>query len=631
MSFAATPGTLKPTGERTSVAKGRRRLPTPPTATPRQCRISVGTERRADQRRQGATAFANTTHSDATAMENIGWHRASSGALIAVVGCRKGRKTLTRTLVIGGAIYFVLIGSLAAFILVGPRSVGVDNVITRENAQQGTQKWQISSSYEALTEIQSYTSATSVTPGDSLTFYVSTANEGDDYTIEIYRLGWYHGDGARLMASKVGLKGQAQGYYNWHTHTLSNCNSCHVDKSTRLVEANWQPSYSLTIPTDWTTGVYLARFSIVSSGKARFAPFVVRGNMHSTYLAVTSDNTYQAYNIWGGSSLYDSDDVTPTTESPDPKGVMVSFNRPYVLGRGASDVLRFEVNAIRWMERQGYDLSYISSVDMHQNPNQLLNHRAYLSMGHDEYWSKEMRDGAENARDRGVGMIFLMADASYWQIRYQPDSAGVPNRTIICYKVETHSNDLARYPYFGRDNSRVTSRWRDPVVDRPENALIGIMYSGLTHERWGFPWQTNPQVSSPLLEGTNLRAGQQYGCNLVGYEWDRIFDNNLTPPNLQVLSTSHTVTDENEADTSNTAYYISPSGALVFATGSIYWTLSLDDYRYEPDPKCENQSHAIPEMQKLMSNVMEAVALSHLPARFSWYWLATFPQAHSLD
>jgi hypothetical protein len=493
-----------------------------------------------------------------------------------------------------------------------PTASAVDNDIARENARPGTQEWHISAGEEALTEIQAYASATSVSAGDELSFFVSTLSDGDDYTIAVYRLGWYGGDGARLMAPKRSLKGQAQGFYDWHARRLSNCESCRVDSTSGLVEANWRPSYTLTVPPDWTTGVYLAKFTHGPSGKSRYAPFVVRGNYHSTYLAVTSDNTYQAYNLWGGSSLYDSDDEIPVDGGEHPKGVMVSFNRPYVTGRGASDVLLYEVNAIRWMERQGYDLSYASSVDMHENPAQLMDHRAYLSMGHDEYWSKEMRDGAENARDSGVGMVFLGADASYWQIRYAPDSAGVPNRTIICYKVETGNSDLTRDPFYFFDRSRVTSLWRDPVLERPENALIGIMYSDLTHQRWGFPWHVQPDVSSPLVAGTGLRAGRKYGCNVVGYEWDRIFDNGYSPPNLQVLSTSPTLSDDNKSDVGNTTYYIAPSGAMVFATGSIYWALSLDDYRLDPDPACNSDAQSVPEMQNLMANVMKAVAELHL-------------------
>jgi hypothetical protein len=386
---------------------------------------------------------------------------------------------------------------------------------------------------------------------------------------------------------------------------------CLVDENTGLVEARWQPSYSLTIPQDWTTGVYLAKFTD-QNGYETYAPFDVRGNTVATYIVVTSDNTYQAYNDWGGYSLYEADATTQTSEEASgPRGVEVSFDRPYVDGEGSGQVLTYEIDTIRWLERQGFDLSYASSVDLHEDPAQLLHHRAYLSIGHDEYWSKEMRDGVENARDHGIGLAFLGADAAYWQIRYQPDSAGIADRTIVCYKVETANNDLARDPYYGKDNSRVTSEWRDPVIGRPENSLVGIMFSDLTHQRRGFPWQVSAQGKSPLLKGTGLQPGGTYGCDLVGYEWDKVFANGATPPGLQVISVSHPSNDEGRSDVSDTTYYIARSGAMVFATGSIYWAYALDDYRLAPDPACPNQSHAVPGMQKLMANVIAAIVAPH--------------------
>ena len=525
-------------------------------------------------------------------------------------------------LIIGVVIFFILMGLGLAFVFVGlgpPTTTGkivpqptLNNAIARENAQVGASEWEIPAKRAASTQIQAYASATSVAPGDKLTFYVSTQNVGDHFSAEIYRLGWYGGDGGRLLAFQNDLIGQAQGYYDSATHTLVNCQSCRVDTNTGLIEANWQLSYSLVIPADWVTGVYLAKFSLVS-GMGTYAPFDVRGNPNSTYIAVTSDNTYQAYNAWGGYSLYEADDVPKTSANPSPKGEMVSFDRPYNDGQGSGQVLTYEIAAIRWMERQGYDVSYISSVDLHEYPGQLLQHRAYISLGHDEYWSKEMRDGVENARNHGVGLIFMGANASYWQMRYEPSRAGVPDRVIVCYKVLTADGDLARDPFYGKDNSRVTSQWRDPVIGRPENALVGIMYSDVTHQRWGYPWQVNSQVNSGLLNGTGLRAGQQYGCNLVGYEWDKAFANNAAPKNLQILSTSHVFDDTNVPDVSNTVYYIAPSGAMVFATGSTYWTLSLDDYRLTVDPTCADQSHSVPQMQKLMANVMAAVILHHNP------------------
>ena len=117
--------------------------------------------------------------------------------------------------------------------------------------------------------------------------------------------------------------------------------------------------------------------------------------------------------------------------------------------------------------------------------------------------------------------------------------------------------------------------------------------------------------SFTLLTGTELHPGQEYGCNLVGYEWDKVFANNVTPKNLHILSTSQTLNDQNKPDVSNTTYYIAPSGAMVFATGSIYWTLALDDYRFRTDPACANQNHSVLEMQRLMANVMEAIVVLH--------------------
>ncbi len=487
-----------------------------------------------------------------------------------------------------------------------PRS----NAIARENALQGTRDWQIPGGKGATTQIQAYASATSVSPGQKLIFYVSTQTEGLGYSISIYRLGWYGGLGGRLMLMQANRIGHTQGYYDESTSLLLKCSSCRDDKQTGLIEADWQPSFVLTVPRDWTTGVYLAKFVDVN-GMQTYTPFDVLGNVTATYVVVTPDTTNEAYNDWGGYSLYRAkNDLGPRSLG---RGLKVSFDRPYLANNGSAFVLTFEIDAIRWFERQGYDLSYISSIDLHEDPAQLLSYRAYLSLGHDESWTKEMRDGVEHARDMGVGLAFLGANASYWQIRFEPDSAKVPDRTIVCYKVETANHDLTHDPFYGKDNTRVTSKWRDPVLNRPENALIGIMYSNLSDsdKRPGVPWQLSSPAQSPLLNGTDLRAGQQYGCDLVGYEWDRIFNNGFTPVHLQVLGRSNTVSEYYSADFSNTTYYIAPSGALVFATGSIYWTISLDSYRLSTDKLCADQDPVVPGLQKLMINVMNALVVDH--------------------
>jgi hypothetical protein len=460
-----------------------------------------------------------------------------------------------------------------------------------------------------------------VLPGQKLAFYVSTQIEGTPYSIGIYRLGWYGGLGGRLKALQTNLIGHAQGYYDPADQRLVGCNSCHVKTQTGLVEANWQPSYTLAVPLEWTTGVYLAKF-VDANGMQTYVPFDVGGNPHSAYIAVTPDTTYAAYNNWGGYSLYDFDSAKTIGSEGEGlgRGVKVSFDRPYTRGLGSGDVLLFEIDAIHWLERQGYDLSYMSNVDLHKGPAQLLQHRAYLSLGHDEYWTKEMRDGVEYARDHGIGLAFLGADAVYWQMRFEPDSTGTPDRTIVSYKVLTRNNDLAHDPLYGKDNARVTTQWRDPLLARPENALIGIMFSSLVSAGHGFPWQVSSQAKSPLLADTGLQPGQQYGCGLVGYEWDRIFANGAMPAGLQVLGTSNTISTYNKPDVSNTTYYIASSGAMVFATGSIYWTAALDSYRFSTDNSCASQNLVVPGMQKLLAHVMDALVINHRSQQLTLTW-----------
>lgn len=510
---------------------------------------------------------------------------------------------MTCAVILGAVFSGIYLLTTHATRAAAPIADAASNPITLENANPGSSGWQVVNGHMAYNQIQAYVSARSLAPGQKLSLYVSTQQAGTGYKIQIYRLGWYKGKGGRLMKTVSNLIGKAQGYFDFNTSTLVNCTTCYIDTTTGLIEARWQPSYTFTIPSTWTTGIYLVKF-IDANNMQTYASFELTGNTTAPYAVVTADTTYAAYNNWGGRSLYDYN-------SSPARAAKVSFARPSTQNYGSDQVLVFELDALRWMERKGYNLSYMSSIDLHTNPASLLQHTAYIALGHDEYWSKEMRDGVEAARDAGVGMAFLEADDAYWQIRFEPSSAGVANQTLVSYKVSTYNNDLSRDPYYGKDNSRVTSQWRDAVINRPENELIGVMFSDLTHQQNGFAWTVDPNTHSSLLAYTKLVAGQSYGCGLVGYEWDKVFDNGVSPAGLQVIGTTPTTNDSGQSDSSNTTSYIASSGAMVFATGGIYWTRALDNYRFEPDTHCSGQPTIVAGMQNLMAHVMKQITVLH--------------------
>lgn len=479
--------------------------------------------------------------------------------------------------------------------------------IARENQLPGTDAWRPNPNHQATTQIQAYASDVSVQAGDTITFYVSVQEDGDAYTLAVYRLGWYGGAGGRLMytTDQVGV---AQGYYDASTQQIVACATCRFDATTDMVEADWNPSVRVAIPASWLTGVYLAKLT-EGNGYETTVTFDVRGDPHSAYIAVTSDTTVAAYNTWGGHSFYMG--IGSGDASWNSRAKKVSLNRP-VAGPGLAQGLLYEIDTIRWMERMGYDVSYMSNIDLDLRPDSLDTHRAFITLGHDEYWSAKMRAVVTHARDTGIGLAFIGGNDIYWQIRFERDSYGVSDRVIVCYK------DPGIDPLYQKDNAHLTVQWRNPLIGQPENSVMGIMYSANTAQPHGYPWYLGPDTSAPLLHGTELIPGQPYGCDIVGYEWDRVTNNGQTPASLHVIGSSPTVDyHDNQSDTANTAYYIAPSGALVFDAGSVAFSYALDDLRLLENRDCDGQNDVVPELQRLMANVMAALIVRQPPGAAS--------------
>lgn len=435
-------------------------------------------------------------------------------------------------------------------------TLGAANPIQIENAKPGTDQWRLFS--ESVNgEIEGYGSATSVNQGESISFYVNTI--ASTYQLDIFRLGWYGGEGGRRVASSVIRTGVQQVIPT-------------PDPVTGLTECNWVDPYTITIPNDWVSGAYLVKLTTIgtSSQKNKYILFVVREDSrpanHNFQLTVT---TSQAYNNWGGKSLYGT--------SPARK---VSFNRPYTDGSGTGIFMwRWEYSAIRFLEREGFDLTYTTNIDTHRRGHLLLNAKSFLSIGHDEYWSWEMRTNVENALANGVNLGFFSANTCYWQVRFEPSTInGALDRTMVGYKHAAMASDPYALDGNPSNDNRITTLWRDPPVNRPEAALIGVQYiyypveeaiviDDVTSQPWVF-------AETGLTTGSSLPG-------LLGYEVDAM--NEFTPQGTVRLGHSPFQTASGTTMYSDMTIY-DAGPAWVFATGSIQFAWGLDSWNGHNHP-----------------------------------------------
>ncbi len=435
-----------------------------------------------------------------------------------------------------------------------------------ENQQPGSANWQMwlngrTPADDIGKQIKGYASATSVNKNGSITFYV-TVTPAQTYTMDIYRMGWYQGLGGRLMQQVGPLNGIQQP-------------DCPADATTGLIECAWTSSYTLTIPPTWTSGVFLAQLTN-AQGYQNYIAFVVRDDARrADMLYQQSVTTYQAYNDYPndgatGKSLYEYNSYGPNTVTGTQRAAKVSFNRPYTKD-GSGQFLAYEYYFVRWMERSGYDVTYSTDLDTHQNGGRLLNGRAFLSVGHDEYWSKAMYDAAEQARDAGVHLGFFGANAVFWQIRFEPSTVnGALDRVMVCYKDRTI--DPVQGP-------TTTVEWRNPFVNRPEQRLIGLDYAS-SHPA------DNPNAAYVVANSSNwVYAGTGLADSnsipgIVGYEVDWSTSTVAMPASVAgtytVLSQSPFINENGQTVIANSSIYQAPSAAWVFGAGAIAWSWGLD-------------------------------------------------------
>ncbi len=507
------------------------------------------------------------------------------------------------------------------------------NEIVAENCLEGhpATEWDINGYGDP--SIQGFGTDIGINRGETIEFKVDT--DSDDYRIDIYRMGYYGGMGARRVDSfepaatlpqiqpeclrgPIPVLAEGGGIETWPA-PLVDC-------------GNWAVSASWQAPEDATSGIYFARLvredpiegwvkndafeptplpptgedslweapgfhavmrNPLREARASHIYFVVRDDDGaSDLLFQTSDLNWQAYNRYGGHSVYGR--LNPERlrlHGGPPRAPKVSYNRPFETRhyRAVNMVFNSEYPMVRWLERNGFDVSYTSGVDTDRRGEELLEHKVFLSVGHDEYWTGQQRRNVEAALAAGVHLGFFGSNDVFWKVRWEPsiDGSEQPYRTFVTYKETQDHRKLDPVEWTGlfRDHRSI-----NPEGPWPENALTGTLFTVNA-------WRNDPLIVDAEFAGlrfwrntevARLRPGERYVSikGILGHEWDSDIDNGFRPPGLFRLSAT-TIDNlqycvhpgrgcETGSATHNAVLYRHESGALVFDTGTLQWPWGLD-------------------------------------------------------
>lgn len=462
-------------------------------------------------------------------------------------------------------------------------TISGNNIIRQENEKPGTTDWIITkvirgdherydSGWDRRKAIEGYVSKTSVRAGETLDVFVST-DPADSYSLDIYRMGYYGGKGGRLVKSIPSLEGIKQ--------------LTPQDGNRYLIECKWKPSASIQIPADWVSGVYLGKLTTKNTDAQAYIIFIVRDDRKADLLFQCSDLTWLAYNRWPKwRSLYD----TPTDQwAGGTKNTYdVGFDRPYALywngypagfeplTNGSGEFLMTEFPMAFWLEREGYDVTYISNVDTHADGPGLLRGKVFLSVGHDEYWTQQMFDNVSRARDQGLNLAFFSGNSVSGRVELLPATDGRPNRVI-----------------------RYVDRFKN------EEELMGANSYGVGLASW--------KCVAPdhwVFEGTGMKKGDSIR-ELVGWEYHGL---PVATGKKDLVILARGKVHEFWGEPTNREYaatiYTAPKGNFVFNAATCWWSKLLSSppaYMEPPYRHFEDGDQRVQRMTRNLLNRMISV------------------------
>jgi len=468
------------------------------------------------------------------------------------------------------------------------------DLIRRENERTGTREWLLTNtridpaSKYRCPWIEGYCSRTSVSAGETISFHVST-RPASPFTLDLYRLGYYGGAGGRLMKRLGRFDGTAQPDPPIGPRRLRDC--------------RWTACASWRIPNDWVSGVYVGKLIAERDGVQSYVIFIVRDRRRADFLFQCSDTTWQAYNRWPDQfALYD-DGHTIWYWGND---VAVSFNRPYgkycqildaPLSTGSGEFFLWEFPLAFWLERHGYDVSYLSNLDTHADPGGLRRARGFLSVGHDEYYSIEMFNHLRQAIADGLSVAFLSGNTCCGRIEFQPDHAGRP-RTY------------ERTDFYGpRDPQAIAGMNTLPHRSPSSGELVGARNLG--------PWTGGAdwvcvKPDHWVFKGTGMKRGDGIP-GLVGWEWH---GDPAGITGLEVVASAPTQSAPGQPNGGvfTATIYPGPRQNFVFNASTCWWADGLS----EPPGYVRPSVYITPQgpdrrVEQITRNVLERMRLAPGP------------------
>lgn len=451
------------------------------------------------------------------------------------------------------------------------------DLIRKENEKPGTRDWQLTKTRQLPGKInkilpngrcpwvEGYCSANSVRAGEKLQVMVST-NPVASFKLEIFRTGYYNGDGGRLMRTFDSIEGQTQPDPPVGENYVREC--------------NWEPSVEFEIPEDWLSGVYLGKLTAEKENLQSYVIFIVRDDRPCDLLFQCSDLTWSAYNRWPADySIY-----TPHGKGYSSTGVpsgTVSFDRPYGLfthpvnrlkkSGGSGEFLPWEFPLSFWMEQHGYDVSYISNIDTHADPEGLLRAKGFISVGHDEYWTQDMYQNVLNAREQGVSLAFFGGNSVLCVVPLLPSQDGTPYRGSrregwfmpVPDKIpEAVKQRLLNRSDFelnmGPDGAQLMGGRLDKDQETGRGMGVGDWTCALP-EHW-------------LFADTGMKKGDSVK-GLLGWEWHGAPAMNL--PGMNIVAEGDATINGKTVGQYSATLYDGPKDNVVFNAATIWWANGL--------------------------------------------------------